>query len=107
MLALAMAPPDEYYSPRVKPRRTQQLNVRVTRDLRTALDQLADFWTRLDRAQDPDAEEWTVGDVVHRLCEVGISGAWERFGGRPLDRAKFDAVLNDAIGRLRKLDTEG
>lgn len=59
-------------------RRTDQLTARVPKRLKDEMIRLARYWTALEREASKDDEiDVTVGDVMVRLLDVGLEGAWE------------------------------
>lgn len=71
-----------YFAP--KERRTAQMTFRLPPSLKARLEKLAKFWTHLERVQSGVEDiEVSPADVVNRLCEVGLDGAWGEVGGEP------------------------
>lgn len=78
------------------------LSVRLEPELHASLNELAAFWTELDAALLGDAALKTgVGDVITRLLEVGLAGAWTELGGRP-ESEKDRAALVKRAAALSK-----
>lgn len=84
-----------YYSP--QERRTAQLNARVPKSIKDGVEALARLWTHLERVQTGDSEvEVTAADVVNRLLQVGLEGAWAEIGMQPKTEAEWAEVLKRA-----------
>lgn len=72
---VAMA--DDYFKrSELEEKRSEALNVRVSRTLKTQLEEVSDFLTRKDQVFNPDALETSMGDVVVRLLKLGIEGIY-------------------------------
>jgi hypothetical protein len=89
-----------YFAPRE--RRTAQMTFRLTPTLKARLEKLAGFWQALERMH-PGAEKAEVSpaDVVIRLCEIGLDGAWGEVGGEP----RNDEEMAERIERSRQILT--
>ena len=73
------------------------VSVRVPADLHANLEGLAQFWSALDSAVvGPDAPETDLSDVVIRLLEMGVDGAWAEIGGRPVNEKDRAALVKKA-----------
>jgi len=89
-----------YFEPQERRRRTEQITVRIPKPIQDGLDRLAKLWTHLERLRTEDEKaEVTVSDVVNRLLEVGLDGAWSEAGFRP----KTDQELLDLQKRAEKI----
>ncbi len=64
---------DNYY--RLPERRTAHLTARVPKSVIDGLKEIARLWEIAEKLKDPIAEV-SQSDVVVRLLEVGIAGAW-------------------------------
>lgn len=93
-------------------RRTEQLNVRVSKSMKKSLEGLAELWDAMERERleaereegdkpIPDTDLVTVSDVVHRLIQVGLAGAWAEWGGQPKTPAEFEAMKRVALEKIR------
>lgn len=83
-------------------RRTEQLNVRVSKTTRKSLEGLAELWEAMEKEKTEDDEvRVTVSDVVHRLIQVGLTGAWGELGGQPQTPAQFEAMKEAALDKIR------
>lgn len=92
--------PGPYY--RSQERRTEQISVRLPRRVKDSLQRLAYYWTALEREVSGDADvEVTVGDVVVRLTDVGIDGAWEEAHAQHDDRT-IQKMVDDVVASLKK-----
>lgn len=84
-----------YFEP--QERRTQQLTVRLPKSVTDGLKDLATLWTHLERTRTNDPEsEVTVSDVVVRLLQVGLDGAWEEIGFHPKTKEQWAELLKRA-----------
>lgn len=88
-----------YYEP--QERRTEQINVRMPRSTKARLERLAELWTHLEqvRSGDDDASV-SISDVVLRLVQVGLDGAWSEIGGEPQTDAELEKVKQVAAEKL-------
>ncbi len=86
-----------YFEPQERRRRTEQITVRIPKPIQESLDKLSKLWTHLERlrTEDPGAEI-TVSDVVNRLLEIGLEGAWSEAGFRPKSEAELDELKKRA-----------
>ncbi len=86
-----------YFEPQERRRRTEQITVRIPKPIQEGLDRLSKLWTHLERlrTEDPGAEV-TVSDVVNRLLEIGLEGAWSEAGSRPRNEAELDELKKRA-----------
>ena len=89
-----------YFEPQERRRRTEQITVRIPKPIHEGLERLSKLWTHLERlrTEDPGAEI-TISDVVNRLLEVGLEGAWSEAGSRP----KSDEELDELKKRAEKV----
>jgi hypothetical protein len=72
-------------------RRTEQVTARVPKRIKDSLQRLAYWWTSIEREETGDADiEVTIGDVLVRLADVALEGAWEEA------REKYDEKTIDA-----------
>lgn len=92
--------PGPYY--KSQERRTDQLTARIPKRMKDALQRLAYYWTALERETSGDAEvEVTIGDVVVRLVDVGLEGAWEEAREKHDDKA-IDAMVREVEKSAKK-----
>lgn len=95
-----------YYKP--QERRSESLNVRITKTIDDGLKDLARLWTHLESVNNSPEEgkkkheptQVTISDVVNRLLEVGLHGAFGEFGGRPETEAQWAELLREAGKRV-------
>lgn len=94
-----------YFEP--QERRTQQISARVPKTVKDGIARLAKLWTHIERIRTGDTEtEVTETDVVVRLLQVGLDGAWAEIGFEPKSDAEFEEVKKRAekvLGELRDL----
>ena len=94
-----------YFEP--QERRTQQISVRVPTSVKDGLARLAKLWTQIERLRSGDAEvEVTESDVVNRLLELGLDGAWAEIGSEPKTEADFQDLAKRAEKALSELRSE-
>lgn len=71
-----------YFEP--QERRTKQLTARVPKSVSDGLRDLSRLWTHMEQARTGDKEaEVSISDVVVRLLQLGIEGAWAEIGLPP------------------------
>jgi hypothetical protein len=88
-------PMPPYYEP--QERRTQQLTARIPKSISDGLKDLARLWTHMERTRTGDADaEVTVSDVVVRLLQVGLDGAWAEIGFQPKTDEQWQKLLERA-----------
>lgn len=91
---------DEMGDPVYKPKdekRTEQLNARITKTIKSGLSDLGRIWSKFDQVEQGDDEiEWSEGDVVNRLLEHALAAAWTEIGFRPKSKEEWDEVLSRA-----------
>lgn len=102
-------PVSEYFKP--MERRSASLNVRITKSIEDGLADLVRLWTHLEEFSTPPPRDGdkkkkvepvavTVSDVVNRLLEVGLVGAFAEYGGRPQTEEQWKELLREARRRL-------
>lgn len=92
-----------YFEPQERRRRTEQITVRIPKPIQEGLERLSRLWTHLERLRtEDDRAEVTVSDVVNRLLEIGLEGAWSEAGFRP----KTDEELDELKKRAEKVFIE-
>lgn len=91
---------DEMGDPVYKPKeekRTEQLNCRVTKTIKSGLADLGRIYSRFDQVEQGDDEiEWSESDVANRLLEHALVAAWTEIGFRPKTKEEWDEVLSRA-----------
>lgn len=91
-----------YYEP--EELRSEQLNVRIPKSVYDGLKDLARLWTHLEQTRaDTEAKaknrkvkpvsKVSVSDVVVRLLQVGLNGAWAEIGMHPQTEREWAEVL--------------
>ena len=86
-----------YFEPQQRRRRTEQITVRIPKPIHEGLDRLAKLWTHLERLRTEDERaEVTISDVVNRLLEIGLEGAWSEAGFRPKSEEELDELKKRA-----------
>lgn len=86
-----------YFEPQQRRRRTEQITVRIPKPIQEGLDRLAKLWTHLERLRTEDERaEVTISDVVNRLLEIGLEGAWSEAGFRPKSEEELDELKKRA-----------
>lgn len=84
-----------YFEP--QERRTEQINVRVTKTVRDSLVRLADIWSHVEQIRSGDTDATvSVSDVVMRLIQIGLQGAWAEIGLEAKTDAELAAVKRKA-----------
>lgn len=94
-----------YFEP--QERRTQQISVRVPKSVKEGIAKLARLWTHIERLRSGDDDvEVTESDVVNRLLELGLDGAWAEIGSEPKTDADFEELAKRAEKALAELRSE-
>lgn len=92
--------PGPYY--KSQERRTDQVTARIPKRMKDDLQRLAHYWTALEREATKDSDvEVTIGDVVVRLLDVGLEGAWEE-AREKFDEKTIDKMVGDVEKSLAK-----
>jgi len=83
-------------------RRTEQVTARVPKRIKDSLQRLAYWWTFKERQATGDDElEVTIGDVLVRLADVGLEGAWEE-ARTENDEKAIDSAVREVEKSLTK-----
>jgi hypothetical protein len=91
--------PGQYF--KSQERRTEQIAARVPKRIKDELQKLARYWTAKEREENDDTTiEVTVADVVVRLLDVGLEGAWEE--ARAVHDEKTIDKMVEAVIRTEK-----
>lgn len=87
---------DYFKSELAKKRRDDVIHARVPVSLKKRIENLAYYWTEKARISDPEAREISEADVLIRLMDVGLEGAWTDME-MPSDpsRSEIDAKLRE------------
>lgn len=87
---------------RPQERRRVQTSVYLPEDIHKSVEDLGRLWTELDRAQDPNAKQWKSAEVMRRLIEAGLDGAWGEVGGHPVDEKGWAELISRSVRLLTK-----
>lgn len=83
-------------------RRTEQVTARVPKRIKASLQRLAHWWTHLERKDTGDDDvEVTIGDVLVRIADVALEGAWEEAHEKH-DEKTIDAAVREVEKSLAK-----
>ena len=89
-----------YESPPEK--RSEALNLRVTKKLKEHLLEVQRLWVMLAKARGENYEAVDISYTASRLLQVGVDGAFEEFGGRPRSEADWK-LLQERINENPQL----
>lgn len=92
-----------YFEP--QERRTKQLTARIPKSVSDGLKDLSRLWTHMEQARTGDKDaEVSISDVVVRLLQIGVEGAWAELGLRAGPKTKEE--WSDILARSARVTVE-